>query len=109
MGDEAHTDGVPMREYIEGIIGDLKQSLRDQIGELRTDIKHMQANYVTRIEHNTIVSVLRNDLDRVDREHGEDIKDLKETMRSEQQRSLVVAGIGVSIVFGIIQALVVFI
>ena len=103
-----NTNGVSTREHIENIIARIEGSVKEQIGALREDIKHLQNNYVTRHEHDTVVDTLRRDIERLDREQreglgrveqiaGEELKEFKDDLRSDQNRLLGLLAAGLAV------------
>jgi hypothetical protein len=111
------SNGVSTREHIEQIIARIERSVTEKFDALREDIKHLQANYVTRHEYDAVVGQLQRDVERLDREqrasfsHAEktasdELREFKDDLRADQNRLFAVIGVGFAILQIILSLLI---
>lgn len=100
---EQRPNGVSTRDHLESIIVRLEGSLKEQIAELRDDIKHMQANYVTRAEHKLIVDFLREELERVEQDGKSALKSHVDQGERSTAKIIAVASLVAGIIMTAVQ------
>jgi len=99
-------NGVSTKDHLVALIEQLKDSITDQIAELRDDIKYMQTNFVTRAEHDLIVSFLKKEIDRVERESRNQLRDYLDSREKHAAKMIGISAIIASIVVAIIETVI---
>lgn len=112
-----HGNGVSTREHVEVVVFRVEQTLKQQIDGLRSDIEMLQRNYVTRAEFDSVRTSLQREIDRVERQGADRMREVKDdiaTRLSEfktdvtkhQERSLVIIGMVMTLVSFVVQMVV---
>jgi hypothetical protein len=89
----AASNGVSTKDHLEAIIVRLEASVRDQVAELRNDIKLMQSNFVSRAEHDLVTQFLKSEIARTEDEHRKALKDQDEARERTTARLIAVASL----------------
>lgn len=113
MENSSSGNGVSVKAYLETIITRVEDSVKEQVADLRNDIKHMQADmqgkYITRAEHDLTISFIRGESERIDRDWKIKLNELSDAHDQSVVKYIALATLGSGLMMGLIQLVLSFV